>query len=97
MIAVFAQAVGENGEAERFLLEDVRESIEDMVQVMQSYKNKNAVSKVLVSTLCKRRQEEAEASIDAAMHRLQVSESAIYASLLMVDGCPCGVVLEIHA
>lgn len=67
-----AQAKGRDGEAERVLLEDVQESIADMVQIMQSYKNKNMVSKVFVSTLCKRRQEEAEAAINSAIQRLQV-------------------------
>ncbi|CAM9669528.1 unnamed protein product, partial [Laminaria digitata] len=59
-------------EAERVLLEDVHESIADMVQIMQSYKNKNMVSKVFVSTLCKRRQEEAEAAINSTVQRLQL-------------------------
>ena len=47
-----------------------------MVQIMQSYKNKNMVSRVFVSTLCKRRQEEAEAAINCAIQRLQVGVSS---------------------
>lgn len=61
-----------DGEVERILLEDVQESIEDMLQIMRSYKSKNTVSKVFVSTLCKRRQDEAEAAINSAVQRLQV-------------------------
>lgn len=66
------QARGHDGEAERILLEDVQDSIVDMVQIMQSYKSKNMVSKVFVSSLCKKRQEEAESNINAAVQRLQV-------------------------
>ena len=65
---------GKRGEAERVLLEDVQESIADMVQIMQSYRNKNMVSRVFVSTLCKRRQEEAEAAINSTVQRLQVGD-----------------------
>lgn len=60
-------------EAERVLLDDVREAIEDLVEVIQTYKAKNKFSKVLMSTLFKRRQEEAEAVIAMAISRLQVS------------------------
>ena len=59
-------------ESERVLLEEVRESIEDLVQIMKTYKSKNKVSKVMMSTLFKKRQEEAEAVINMAIGRLQV-------------------------
>lgn len=62
-----------SGEAERVLLEDVRESINDLVQLMITYRSKNKLSKVVTSSLCKRRQEEAEAAIDMALSRLQAS------------------------
>lgn len=49
-----------------------------MLQIMRSYKNKNMVSRIFVSTLCKRRQDEAEAAINSAVQRLQV---ALYFSI----------------
>lgn len=55
-------------------MEDVRESIDDLVQLIQTYKSKKMLSKVMVSSLFKRRQEEAEAVINMAITRLQVSE-----------------------
>ncbi|CAM9410879.1 unnamed protein product, partial [Hapterophycus canaliculatus] len=63
---------GRDVEAAHVLLEDVQDSIEDMMQIMQSYRSKNMLSKVFVSSLCKKRQEEAEAAINAAVQRLQL-------------------------
>lgn len=79
------QAKDQDAEAERILLEDVQEAIKDMAQIMESYKSKNMVSKLLVSTLCKRRQEEAEEAINAAVHRLQVY---LHTYLLAVESWP---------
>lgn len=66
------------GEAERVLLDDVRDSVGDLVAVMQAWKSKNAISKVFTSTLCKRRQEEAEDAIKEAVSRLQVRKEEVH-------------------
>lgn len=66
---------GGYADAESVLLDDVRESIEDLVQIIQTYKAKNKFSKVMMSTLFRKRQEEAEAVINMAISRLQVSET----------------------
>lgn len=68
------KAEGRDGDATRVLLEDVHDSIADMVQIIQSYRSKNMVSRVFVSSLFKKRQEEAEESINACLQRLQVHE-----------------------
>lgn len=57
------------------LVEDVHEAIRDLVQIMQVYNSKNKISKIVVSSLIKRRQEEAEAAVNVAISRLQVSTS----------------------
>lgn len=44
------------------------------MELIKTYQSKNALSKVLMSTLFKRRQEEADAVIDRAISRLHVSE-----------------------
>lgn len=58
-------------EAERVLLEEVRESIDDLVQLIQVYKSKGRIVRVITSSLFKRRQEELEATINMAINRLQ--------------------------
>lgn len=70
------QGEGIHAAAERVLLDDVRESIDDLVQIIQTYKAKNRFSKVMTSSLFRKRQEEAEAVINMAMSRLQVSVHA---------------------
>ena len=55
------------------MIEDVREAVADLVEIIRTYQSRNKVSQVLVSTLFKRRQEEAEAVIDRAIWRLNVS------------------------
>lgn len=69
---VLLKAEGRDGEATRVLVDDVHDSIADMVQIMQSYRSKNMLSRVFVSSLFKKRQEEAEESINACVQRLQV-------------------------
>ncbi|CAM9099897.1 unnamed protein product, partial [Pylaiella littoralis] len=54
------------------LREDVRDSIAGMVQIMQSYRSKSMFSRVFVSDLFRKRQEEAEESINACVQRLQL-------------------------
>lgn len=68
----FGQGGEAVGEAEKLLIEDVHASVNDLVQLMQAWKSKNMISKVFTSSLCKRRQEEAEAAISDAVTRLQV-------------------------
>ena len=58
--------------AEAFLLEEVRISVNDLLQIMQAYRSKNKLSRILVSSLFKRRQEEAETAIDKALSRLEL-------------------------
>lgn len=59
-------------EAIGYLLDDVRESIEDLVHLFQSYHCMKGVSKVVMSSIIKRRQEDAEVAINMAVNRLQV-------------------------
>lgn len=62
----------EEGEAGRALVEDVHDAIADLVELIRTYQSKNKLSQVMVSTLFRRRQEEAEAVIERAIARLQV-------------------------
>ena len=61
--------------AERYLLEDVHDSVSDLVGIMQTYNAKGRISRLFMSTLFKRRQEEAEAVLNRAISRLQVSSA----------------------
>lgn len=54
------------------MLEDVHDSVNSLVGVMQTYKTKGKMSKLFMSSLFKRRQEEAEAVINNAISSLQV-------------------------
>lgn len=60
------------GEAERVLIEDVHDAIADLVEIIKTYKSKNRITQVVMSTLFKRRLEEAEAVINTAIVRLHV-------------------------
>lgn len=66
-----------NGEAEHFLIQDVHDAVGDLVELIKAYQSRNALSKVLMSTLFKRRQEQADAVIDRATSRLHVSAFSI--------------------
>ena len=55
------------------LIEDVRDAVGDLVEIIKTYQSKGRLSQVLMSTLFKRRQEEMEAVIEAAISRLNVS------------------------
>lgn len=70
---LLSQGTEHDGDAERILLEDVQASIENMVEIMQSYRNRGALSKICTSALCKRRQDEAEMAIKSAAQYLEVS------------------------
>lgn len=54
------------------MLEDVRESVGDMAEILQCYESKNAMFKVMASSMCRRRKGEAEAATNAAVQRLEV-------------------------
>ena len=54
------------------MLEDVQECVAETVEIIQSYKNRNMVSRAFASPLCKRRLREAEEAIMSAVQRLQV-------------------------
>lgn len=53
------------------------------MQIIQSYRSKNMLSRVFVSSLFKKRQEEAEDGINACIQRLQVMCCCTTAVLLL--------------
>ncbi|CBJ30083.1 putative CTR1-like protein kinase/ leucine rich repeat-containing protein [Ectocarpus siliculosus] len=61
-----------NSEVERALLEEVHDAVSDLVDLIKTYQNKNKLSKVLMSTLFKRRQEELDAVVDKAILHLHL-------------------------
>jgi len=65
------------GEAARVLIEDVHDAIFDLVELIKTFQSKNKLSKLFLSTLFKRRQEELDAVVDRAITRLQVSGYAV--------------------
>ena len=66
------------GEAARVLIEDVHDAIFDLVELIKTFQSKNKLSKLFLSTLFKRRQEELDAVVDRAIMRLQVSELNVF-------------------
>lgn len=58
------------------MIQDVHDAVADLVELIKTYKSKNKLSQVLMSTLFKQRQEEANAVIDSAISRLQVNWGA---------------------
>lgn len=67
------------------LIEDVGDAVGDLVEIMKTYKSKGKLSQIVTSTLFKRRQDEAEAVVDAAVSRLQVSFSVYPRRTLIID------------
>ncbi|CAM9214903.1 unnamed protein product, partial [Ectocarpus sp. 8 AP-2014] len=61
------------GETARVLIEDVHDAIFDLVELIKTFQSKNKFSKVFLSRLFKRRQEELDAVVDRAVSRLQLS------------------------
>ncbi|CAM9813472.1 unnamed protein product [Scytosiphon promiscuus] len=61
-----------NGEVERVLMEDVHDAVSDLVELITTYQSKNKLSKVMVSSLFKRRQDELDAVVDRAILRLHL-------------------------
>lgn len=66
-------------EAERVLVEDVFDAVEDLVELIKTFESKNRLSQIICSSLFKRRVEEAEALIDSTIVRLQVRLAKWYA------------------
>lgn len=56
----------------RDLIHDVRDAVSDLVEIITTYQSKGRLSQVMMSTMFKRRQNEAEAVVEAAISRLQV-------------------------
>lgn len=72
VLCFHGQGEGLPEEVERGLLENIRESIDDLVQLIQTYKSKNKLVRVITSSLFKRRQEALEFAINGALSHLQV-------------------------
>ncbi len=64
---------GTSGEG-RVLVEDVQDAVSDLVELIKTYESKNKMTQVFGSALFKKRLKEADATIDRAIIRLQVSE-----------------------
>ncbi|CAM9226240.1 unnamed protein product [Ectocarpus sp. 12 AP-2014] len=60
------------GEAARVLIEAVHDAIFDLVELIKTFQSKNKLSKLLLSTLFERRQDELDAVVDQAICRLQL-------------------------
>ncbi|CAN0504915.1 unnamed protein product, partial [Ectocarpus sp. 12 AP-2014] len=60
------------GEVARGMIEEVHGAIFDLVQLIKTYQSKNKLSRLFLSTLFKRRQEELDAVVDQAIMRLQL-------------------------
>ena len=60
------------GQEERAMMEDVHDAIFDLVELIKTYKSKNRLSQLLMSTLFRRRQDEMGAVVDRAILSLQV-------------------------
>lgn len=54
------------------MIEDVHDAIYDLVELINTFQSKNKLSKLCLSTLFKRRQDELDAVVDRAIMRLQV-------------------------
>lgn len=72
-------------EAAGYLLDDLVESVSDLVKVIETYKKMNSVSKTLTASLYRRRQEEAENAIDLAVNRLQVGKKGTTAISVLAN------------
>ncbi|CAM9600681.1 unnamed protein product, partial [Ectocarpus sp. 8 AP-2014] len=59
-------------EVSHALIEDVHDAIFDLVELIKTYQSKNKLSKLFMSTLFKRRQEELDAVVNQAVMRLQL-------------------------
>ena len=67
------------------MIEDVHFAVADLVELIKTYQSKNKLSRVMMSTLFRRRQEELGAVIDRAVVRLQVRDFSLkYFSVVVV-------------
>lgn len=81
------QATAHDGETERLLLENVRECVADVMEIVRAYKSTaSGLSKVFESTLCTRRRREADEAIDVAQQRLEVIYTHMYTTVLITVG-----------
>lgn len=55
------------------MFDDVHDAIVDLVDLIKTYQSRNRISKVLTSSVFKRREEEANVAIDRAILRMNVS------------------------
>lgn len=64
---------------------DVEDAVNDLMDTIKTYQSKSKVCKVLImSKMFRRRQEEAEAVVDRAIWRLNVSPPMSYAFLMII-------------
>lgn len=63
------------GDVARALVEDVHKAIFDLVELIKFFQSKNKLSRLFLSTLVKRRQDELDYVVDRAIMRLQVSDN----------------------
>lgn len=70
-----------NSAVERVLVQEVHDAVSDLVDLIKTYQSKNRLSKVLTSTLFKRRQEEMDAVVDRAILHLHVSVALLWFAL----------------
>ena len=71
------------GEAKRHVIEDVRDAIADLIDIIKTYRSGNRLRQVLTSSVFKRREEEANLAIDRAVTLLNVR-------MVMFTRCPSG-------
>lgn len=93
MMPAFLRCQGKEfpDEVEHVLLEDGRESIDDLVQLIQTYKRKNKMVRVITSYLFKRRQEDLETALNRALGHLQVSVRCMLETLTKRQSCVRGL------
>ena len=82
------------GKAARVLIEEVHDAIFDLVELIQTFQSKNKLSKLFLSTLFKRRQEELDAVVDRAIMRLQVNSSSPFLARFVPTPWRCFLLLH---
>ncbi|CAM9308013.1 unnamed protein product, partial [Laminaria digitata] len=68
---VLGKAGDTHGEAERVLMAEVHQTVSDLVELIKAYQSKNKLSKLLMSTLFRRREDEMGAIVDRAIVCMQ--------------------------
>eukprot|EP00903_Cladosiphon_okamuranus_P009809 g9324.t1 len=70
---VLGQATAHDGQAERVLMEDIKENISEMSEIMQLYESRSCSAvEASLSALCGRRKGQVDVAINAAVSRLQL-------------------------